>query len=279
MRGFDAGEIARLGWRQGAVLGESLAATAAEHAPARIAPVESDWLIVTSHDCDIVNESLEKEPMIEILRAAPIPQKAPDKQQAGGRNPRKLHLVVESSGREVVLACTVHERWPIPRELLVDGVPRAYLSAKARRLTAEWLAKRYIRAAFPTAFDLRWRSKMKEWLSLLERHSEWIQGVYLRLNTLEELDPARLYRCHVIVAVPREMKGERGWPTARDAVDRAVAAFWTQFAPAIAFDGVDVLGTDEVTLADLGPYQRFDADWVSFADDTPTTPAPIDMPG
>jgi hypothetical protein len=32
-----------------------------------------------------------------------------------------------------------------------------------------------------------------------------------------------------------------------------------------------------LTLEDIVPYQRFDADWVSFADDTPSTPASADM--
>lgn len=54
-------------------------------------------------------------------------------------------------------------------------------------------------------------------------------------------------------------------------------AFWIQFEPAIACDGVEPLGTDEITLADIEPYQRFGADWVSFEDDTPTTPTTADM--
>ena len=48
----------------------------------------------------------------------------------------------------------------------VVGVPTEFV--------AEWLAKRYIRAAFPTAFDLRWRAKLKDWQKLLKKHSEWL---------------------------------------------------------------------------------------------------------
>jgi hypothetical protein len=276
---FDAEAIAKLGWRQGAVIGDNLARRAAEQAPQRIAVTRVDWLIVTSHDCDIVNTSLDKEPTVEILRAVPIDQRRPEKQQVWGRNPRLLQLAVEEGGQEVILGCKVHERWTVPRELLLAETPRTYLSGKASRLVAEWLAKRYIRAAFPTAFDLRWRSKLKEWISLLERHSRWVQGVYLRLNTLEELDDTRVYRCLLIVAVPAAMKTDRSWTKARNDLDREVDAFWTQFRPAIQFDGVDVLGTDELTLADIDGYQRFDADWVSFMDDTLATPANVDMRG
>ena len=40
---------------------------------------------------------------------------------------------------------------------------------------------------------------------------------------------------------------------------------------------VDVQGTDEITLADIEQYQRFDSDWVSFEDDTSITPEMVDM--
>ena len=44
--------------------------------------------------------------------------------------------------------------------------------------------------------------------------------------------------------------------------------FWDQFKPGIECAGVEPLGTNEITLADIEPYQRFDSDWVSFDDDT-----------
>jgi hypothetical protein len=160
---FDASAIEQHGWRQGAVLGVSLAADVRKLAPNGIAFADSDWLIVTSHDCDVLNGKLEKEPTVEVLRAAVVQQKKPDKQQVWGRNPREMQLAVsDGAGGEVVLAVKVHERWSMPRELLALEAPRCVLDGKPRRLIAEWLAKRYIRAAFPTAFDARWRSKMRD---------------------------------------------------------------------------------------------------------------------
>lgn len=73
------------------------------------------------------------------------------------------------------------------------------------------------------------------------------------------------------------MKKDPGWASKRDELDRDVEAFWKQFRPAIECAGVEVLGTEELTLADIEPYQRFDADWVSFADDTVATPLAADM--
>ena len=275
---FDPGAIDRHGWRQGAVLGSDLLRVARERAPAGLAVSDEDWLIVTSHDCDVVNDRLEKEPIIEVLRAEVVARKAPDKQQTWGRNPRVMQLAVDDeSGNAIVLGVKVHERWTLPREVLSTEAPARILGEKPRRLLAEWLAKRYIRAAFPTAFDGRWRPRLRDWTRLLEKHSQWLQGVYLRLSTLSELDAQTPYKCHLIVAVPAAARKESGWAAKRDELDREIDAFWKQFAPAIECVGVEVLGTDEVTLADIEPYQRFDADWVSFADDSASTPPAADM--
>ena len=126
---------------------------------------------------------------MEVLRA-----RVPDDDARGGgllssgRNPRALRLSrVLVQGHDIPLDLVVHDRWAIPRELLVEERPADFLPDAERRLVAEWLAKRYIRAAFPTAFDYRWRAKSKAWQRLLKRYSRWIQGVYLRLHTLREL--------------------------------------------------------------------------------------------
>lgn len=276
-KSFDSDEIVRLGWRQGAILDTELAAVASKHAPESVILDDAGWLILTSHDCDIANFSIDKEPVVEVLRARVTAAKKVDKQQSWGRNPRTLQLVVEADEDEKVLSFTVHDRWAIPRHLLQQEAPAGCLPDKERRLIAEWLAKRYIRAAFPTAFDLRWRAKLKDWQKLLKKHSEWLQGVYLRLNTLDELPEATPYKCHLIMAVPHPKRGGSGWPKKRDELEQDVQAFWDQFKPAIECVGVDVQGTDEITLAEIEPYQRFDADWVSFEDDTPTVPPTADM--
>ena len=81
----------------------------------------------------------------------------------------------------------------------------------------------------------------------------------------------------IILAVPFDKRAGKGWPAQRDNLEREVQGFWDQFKPGIECAGVEPLGTDEITLADIEPYQRFDADWVSFDDDTSTTPVTVDM--
>lgn len=277
---FDASAIERQGWRQGAVLGPVLAAEARRHAPSWISSKDNDWLVVTSHDCDVVNGRLEKEPLVEVLRAVVVQQTKPDKQQVWGRNPREMQLAVDDgTGGTVMLSLKVHERWSVPRELLMSEAPRSVLDSRTRRLIAEWLAKRYIRAAFPTAFDLRWRSKLKDWTGLLESQSQWVQGIYLRLSTQSELKGDESYKIHVIVAAPAAVAKDAAWPKKAFELERLVASFWKQFGPGIDCVGVEAIATGALTLADIEKYQRFDADWVSFADDSPATPHVVDMHG
>ena len=274
---FDSDEIANLGWRQGAILGDMLSTHAGEHAPRSVVVDRADWLVLTSHDCDIVNASLEKEPVVEVLRMRASAAGKADRQQSWGRNPRTLQLAIEAREAPVVVSCIAQDRWTIPRDLLMRESPAQCLPDKERRLVAEWLAKRYIRAAFPTAFDQRWRLKLKDRQKLLRQHSEWMQGVYLRLDTLDELPVETPYHCHLILAVPHSKRGEADWAEKRTEIEEEVQAFWGLFKPDIECAGVEVLGTDELTLADIEPYQRFDADWVSFEDDTSTTPPVVDL--
>jgi len=271
---FDPTTIASFGWRQGAVLGPRLINEARTRAPENIHIDERDWLIVTSHDCDVVNHRLENEPGVELLRGEPVSQNPPEKLRAWGRNPRVLQL---SAKDDLVLQCRVQERWTLPRELLCLEPPADRLNTKECRLIAEWLAKRYIRAGFPSAFDERWRSKLNKWTRLLQKRSEWIQGVYLRLDTLAERGIDEPYQCHLIVAAPLDAKSRPDWARQRATIEQEVESFWEQFNPSIQCVGVEVSATDDITLADIEPYQRFDADWVSFEDDTPTIPITADL--
>jgi hypothetical protein len=273
---FAADTITRLGWRQGSVLGGLLVGEAIKLKPDRVNVEETDRLIVTSHDCDIANGSLTKEPVIEILRAV-VSQSAPVGSHQCGRNPRDLHLGCEIDGCQVNLRCNVHDRWVVPRELLTRERPRPGVAGRPLRIIVEWLAKRYFRAAFPSEFDRRWRAKFKNWETLLKKNSEWIQGIYLSLNTPDELTDGQTYRCTLIVAVPANNTKNPKWAAERNRLTDEIEEIWQQFEPGIVCDGADVLGTNEVTLADIEPYQRFDADWVSFADDSPLTPAIVDM--
>ena len=266
-KGFHSDAIMRQGWRQGSLLGSELATQARAVAASELDVRCSDLLIVASHDCDIVNPNLEKEPFVELVGARP--GAVTDKVLASGRNPRALQFDADF-GEGQVVPCTPHRRWQVRRSLLLPHRPGGCLPDRERRLLALWLAKRYVRSGFPNAFEQRWRTKLRRWYKLLQRHSDQLLGVYLRLNSLHDLDDDDPYLCHLLLTVPHEVRRRIGWTKKRAEIEGDVRVFWDQFRPAIQCAGVEVLGTDEITLADIEPYQRFDADWISFEDDTET---------
>lgn len=278
-RGFDRYRVVELGWRQGAILDRRLAKSAWEHAPERVEQGDRDHLLVTSHDCDVLNASIAKEPLVEVLRARALDDSAGQRGPfASGRNPRAMRLSeVSVRGRDVALDLAVHDRWGIPRELLMEEAPVDCLPPREGRLVAEWIAKRYIRSAFPTEFDRRWSGRAKAWRRLLKRHSFWIQGVYLRLHTLRELSDDDPYKCDLMLAIPPSRSELPEWPKARDEIEGEFTEFWTRLGPIIECGSVEVLTTDLITLDDIARYQRFDADWVSFEDETTVTPIAADF--
>ena len=271
--GFDSETIMRQGWRQGSILGSELATEARAVAASDLDVRCSDLLIVASHDCDVVNPSFEKEPFVELVSARP--GAVGDRTRASGRNPRILEFDFDYGEDHVVLSWTPHRRWQVRRSLLLPHRPRGCLPDRERRLLALWLAKRYVRSGFPNAFDQRWRTKLRRWYKLLQRHSDQLLGVYLRLNSLDDLDDDDPYFCHLLLAVPHQARRQTDWASKRAEIEGDVKVFWDQFRPAIQCADVEVLGTDEITLADIEPYQRFDADWISFEDHTETMGIPL----
>ena len=277
-QGFDYRAVASMGWRQGAILGQNLASLAWEQAPEWIEQCDLSRILVTTHDCDILNGSISKEPIVELLRARMADYGGPRRLRLSGRNPRALMLPrVSVRGHETALEMAVHDRWTIPRKFLMDERPAGFLEPKDRRLVAEWLAKRYIRSAFPTAFDHRWRRRSKKWRKLLAEYASWIQGVYIRLNTQRELTDDEPYRCSLLLAVPHGKAIGSNWIEIKDEIERAIGRFWSQLSPAIECVDCRVVPTNRITLADIETHQRFDADWVSFEDDSAVTPLIADF--
>ena len=117
---FDSDAIANRGWRQGAILGPELASLASKHAPESVDMSGTDLLILTSHDCDIVNPNIEKEPFVEVLKANVALGRQANKQYLSGRNPRILQFVIQRNGKRVLLSFAAYNRWAVPRNLLMS---------------------------------------------------------------------------------------------------------------------------------------------------------------
>jgi hypothetical protein len=157
---IDAERIHRQGWRQGSVF------TLATSGPIVLAHRDritvpgfviddNARLLLTSHDCDVVHPGLH-EPRIEVCPAVAIRGRL-DGNFTGTRNPRRLHLELEINGAPQPFELRAPTRFCIPRETLESSLPdpAARLAPRHHKHFRHWLAKRFRRAALPTAFDNR----------------------------------------------------------------------------------------------------------------------------
>lgn len=279
-------EVEALGWRQGSILTKADAMHVRSLAPKHVNMTDDDWLIVISHDCDIVNYCLKKEPFVELLHAQPIHSHISDEQLIYGRNPRVIQFQGLLNGRTIPLSCGIHARWIIPRNILRNGKPceERRIDNKVRRALGEWVAKRYIRPAFPSEFDLRWKGEksknLKSWTKIIKELSLSVSSFYLSIEPRTELLASESYHCKILIAVPAKFKENQDWSTQREEIDQKIKTFWRQFRPGIICDEgeVTILSTDEITLDMLEEYDRFDADWLSFSeDDAPRIPLDFDF--
>jgi hypothetical protein len=156
-------------------------------------------LILLSQDCDIAHSSYETEPYIELLVARPVPQEQRDDGLFHGKNPRRLQFTVTVEGRDHLYSVSIIEKARLDRQILLQGLPdrRIQIDGATIDLLARWTAKRYTRPAFPDEFNDRCRPAAKRVSTRLKAKGHLITGLFLQLDSYEELPPEQEY--HIIL--------------------------------------------------------------------------------
>ena len=96
--------------------------------------------------------------------------------------------------------CSVHDRVRVDRKYLTDYNPddaRAFEAENIKRI-CRWIARRYVRAAFPNAFNDRVKSALDaltDRKTELNKQSDLFTGIYLRVGEAE-LRPDEDYESH-----------------------------------------------------------------------------------
>ena len=219
-------------------------------------------LIAISHDCDIINPSLESEPYLEILVARPIDTLNGSLTQ--GKNPRKIHLSLEEGGTKRHYELNIHEKFRTNRECLLGGLPDPALKLDRLQIQqiARWVGKHYSRPSFPTAFDARIpdaiRKKIKR---LLARDGADIKGIFVGL-TDDELEPEQPYEVvlRLVISVEAGEEDER---------ERLALSVLTALQDLMnQCEGIDVFDAElktlnEFSLADFWNTKVWDFEYLS----------------
>ena len=186
-------------WRQGTIVPHSLV----EHLPPTVGA--DDLLILISHDCDIVNPSYEQEPYVEYVLARKVPVESKDGRLFHGKNPRRLQLWLDKTAIGAFTNSAFTIEAPLDRRSLEKGAPDkdCVLSSPVTDLIARWIAKRYCRPSFPSAFNDRVRTVANKIEKAMKRLGEDVTGVFIAfLNSDGELSDTDPYEIDVRVVTP-----------------------------------------------------------------------------
>ena len=183
MSGFgdeDVSQTKEAGWRQGSILSPDHVMSLQDRG---LLPKDHDptttLFIVLSHDCDVTNVSFTAEPYVELLIATALPDEGTGNFYHG-KNPRNYHFSLESDSK-ACYECLVHNRLNVDRHLLLGSTPDTHRTLDKHLLTRlrGWIARRYVREAFPDNFNERAKDAQKFVEKKQREVSQLIVGIYL----------------------------------------------------------------------------------------------------
>jgi hypothetical protein len=267
---IDRKKIQENGWHQGAVCPFHTLSGSSESGDncKALRQSEGALAILVSHDCDIVNGNLTKEPFADWIIARCIEK--PGGVYLYGQNSRKLHFEHNGSFYEVS-AC---ERLSTPRELLekVSAEPSQALTGPLIKLVAEWVSKRYIRPAYPDAFNERIKKAKKQLTRALEKDHdhELFRSILIKIEPRDkELLADQTYSVF-IAGVMRE--ADYGDAQKRERGQRIIDELEHNLADC---EGIEVQecrlrSDEEVRLSWLDYYVPWDFDYLTVQDQEDT---------
>lgn len=256
---FDHSKIISNGWRQGSCL----VVNNGDFQDKNNNSLKEGLYVVISQDCDVVNHDLNKEPIVELLFMSEI--KKEDGSLTNGKNPRKLHFQLQVNGNIKCLECVIHDKFFLPRQYLAGVVPDNNFFVKDEELAAliKWVANRYTRSAFPDAFNQRVKSIIGEIKAILKAHGGKTLGLFVRLNTYNELDSSEKYKLILnILFYPKYSDG-----SFVEEFDSCVDEIAQQF---LEVEGVEVVQAQRLSIDDLSHYEflklkKWDFDYISYS--------------
>jgi hypothetical protein len=205
----------------------------------------------------VVHGSFDDEPWVEILVVHPLGGDQVDGNLTHGKNPRSMHFNRETTNGNQAYQCRIHEKVVADRRMLLDRRPADQLGDDLVDILKRWMAKRYVRAALPDEFNNRIRNARTKIKGILQRDGVVITGVYLSLDSEEELSPGETYRLLIYTTVLPETHANGA------AFDMATRATAQLHAALNGCKGIEVkesmtYSEDELTLSDIRDLTLWD---------------------
>lgn len=245
------------------------------------APGCGERAIVISHDCDLPNDS---ETFVEVIIGRSIEQTDPMKAHA--RHPRELHITFSSeSGESLCMELCYARRFCVCKEdfaKLERIDPNFRLPDEQLRALRQWLAARYARPAFPTAFEDHLRKQkggktvVDKIKKILEKQSEHLVGLFFDLGETRsvELPDNEPYTLSIAVVYDAKEGGPASREAAEEVANRLSSLFEDAYGTAndateIALENCAAVADTDITLADLRRADHWRVEYLSLREDPP----------
>lgn len=219
-------------------------------------------IVALSQDCDIVREKTQ-EPFIEFISGTKI--SVSNGNYLNGKNPRVLDIRIEQLDYEF----SIHDKFHVKKENLENlYLPEPEkLDQKNLDILRKWVSKRYTRAAFPDNFNGR-LGKNKAYTKLAKSNiSQDVREVFIFVEE-SELDEKTSYKPRILVVIPENLN--------KDKQEKIEAAYENAFTGNGIDPDIQLVTENDVTLADLRTYKRWDMDYYSL-EGAETPPEGIDI--
>jgi hypothetical protein len=181
--------------------------------------LEGSLGIILSHDCDLP-QSIENEPLVEIIPAKIV--SCLEGTYTHAKNPRKLHLEIAHSTNNVFVELLAPHKTAVNKaEINKYGPHKEYcLTPDNLNILKNWLTRRYVRGAFPNAFNtFMSNSKLAEGLKkLVAPTGNDLIAVYFDVDAgimVERTDPKDPYNLYINLLYTTENHPE----SAQDTID------------------------------------------------------------
>lgn len=251
-------KIIRNGWQQGSCL--SISQDNILHKQQIIKNLGLH--IVISQSCDISHDNLQEEPYIELLYATEI--RSMEGNYQNGKNPRKMHFEIKVDNKNNFYECLMTNRILLPREYLIDLTPEKTYIIESKVLSnlIDWIIKRYNRFAAPFEFNKRTKETRENIKKILKNANKNILGLFIKLNTNEELNPTEDYIMELHIFSESGISKE----TRLDISDTLenIVTYLKNTAGIKIKENYRVLGLDEIYVSEYLEFKKWDYDYLSF---------------
>jgi hypothetical protein len=255
-------QLIGLGWRQGSII-----EAGAIDDPALAACPDAEAFLVLNQTCDLINESLKKEPVVELLPLKRVGKA--DRNFENGHNPRQIHFELQVGGVPRHVEAFAPGILTIPREKITVTPPSTAWGIPGGTLKSllVWRAARYLRTAFPDAFEARLKLVANDFKALIRGIHQHVVSLHLALEPFAEAAAADPYEIDILLVVSRTAMDD---DATRKLLNEKVAELQrlVNSADGLVCNSCKARAPHEVSLEEADRYLVWERyDYLSFGED------------